>query len=181
MLITSKRCSRFHFFNQMMRIWYLGNYKKGVNFLRVLKRRREKNGVQLDPLMHLSVHTYVTKVLSLPWCPKGFHGTPFKKSTFPPEFCNEICTIYERTQKISILEKKKEKCCTVSKWRPNNQFLFWVIPILVKMLKTTFPEIFFQWNLAQSRTWNNIWKIFVPFQNDGHNKFLILCNNANLC
>ena len=33
--------------------------------------------------------------------------------------------------------------CTVSKWRPNNQFLFRDISILAKIWKTTFPEEFF--------------------------------------
>ena len=39
--------------------------------------------------------------------------------------------------------KKKWKCCTVSKWRPNNRFLFRVISILAKIWKTTFPKEFF--------------------------------------
>ena len=39
--------------------------------------------------------------------------------------------------------KKKWKCCTVSKWRPNNRFLFRIISILVKIWKTTFPKEFF--------------------------------------
>ena len=30
---------------------------------------------------------------------RWFHGTPLKKTTFPPEFCNEICTIYVRAIK----------------------------------------------------------------------------------
>ena len=37
----------------------------------------------------------------------------------------------------------KWKCCTVSKWRQNNQFLFRVISILAKLWKTTFPKEFF--------------------------------------
>ena len=40
----------------------------------------------------------MTKVLSLPL---GFH----KKTTFPPEFCNEICIIYVLTIKSIILKK----------------------------------------------------------------------------
>ena len=76
------------------------------------------------------------------WCPRGggFHGTPLKKIIFPPEFCNEICTIYVRAIKITILQKKIWKCCTVSKWQPNNLFLFRVISILAKIWKTTFPR-----------------------------------------
>ena len=38
--------------------------------------------------------------------------------------------------------KKNWKCCTVSKWRPNNWFLFRVISILAKIWKTTFPKEF---------------------------------------
>ena len=38
--------------------------------------------------------------------------------------------------------KKNWKYCTVSKWRPNNQFLFRVISILTKIWKTTFPTEF---------------------------------------
>ena len=33
--------------------------------------------------------------------------------------------------------------CTVSKWRPNNRFLFRDISILAKIWKTTLPEEFF--------------------------------------
>ena len=54
-------------------------------------------------------------------------------------------------KKITILQQKKKKkkkkknwkCCTVSKWRPNNRFLICVISILAKILKTTFPNEFF--------------------------------------
>ena len=66
-----------------------------------------------------------------------------EKTTFPPEFCNEICNIiWTGHKKITILQKIF-KCCTVSKWRPNNRFLFRVISILAKFWKTTFPEEFF--------------------------------------
>ena len=46
-------------------------------------------------------------------------------------------------QKNIILQKKNWKCGTVSKWWPNNQFLFRVISILAKIWKTTFPKEFF--------------------------------------
>ena len=55
------------------------------------------------------VHPYVTKVLLLPLVPKGGSMEPPEKTTFPPEFCNEICTIYVRDIKITILPKKKKK------------------------------------------------------------------------
>ena len=37
----------------------------------------------------------------------------------------------------------EKKSCTVSKWRPNNRFLYRVISILPKIWKTTFPKEFF--------------------------------------
>ena len=42
------------------------------------------------------------------WCPRGggFHGTPPEKTTFPPGFCNEICTIYVRDIKNHNSAKK---------------------------------------------------------------------------
>ena len=63
-----------------------------------------------------------------------------------------------------------KKCSTVSKWRPNNRFLFRVISILAKIWKNktknkknTFPKEFSIKKLAQSRRtwidlhyWNNI-------------------------
>ena len=77
--------------------------------------------------------------LTLKWpryllLPLEFHGPPPEKTPFPPEFCNEICTIY--VQAIKKLQFWKKKCCSVSKWRPNNRFLFRVISILAKFLKT---------------------------------------------
>ena len=78
------------------------------------------------------------------WCPRGGSmEPPPEKTTFPPGFCNEICTIYVRDIKNHNSAKKKIKCCTVSKWRPNNRFLFRVISILAKFWKTTFPREFF--------------------------------------
>ena len=73
----------------------------------------------------------------------GSMETP-EKTTFPLEFCNEICIIYVRAKKKNHnSEKKNLKCCTVSKWRPNNRFLFHVISILAKFWKTTCPREFF--------------------------------------
>ena len=42
------------------------------------------------------------------WCPRGVPWNPPKKTTFPPEFCNQICTIYVRTIKNSNSAKKKK-------------------------------------------------------------------------
>ena len=95
------------------------------------------------------------------WCPRG---VPLKKTIFPPEFCNEICTIHVFTIE-TIIPEKNVKCCTVSKWRPNNRFLFRVASILAKIWKNHFSKGIFQWNLAPSRRtwidlhyWNNILK-----------------------
>ena len=49
---------------------------------------------------------------------------------------------YKKEKKMQK-KKKKIKCCTVSKWQPNNRFLFRVISILAKIWKTTFPKEFF--------------------------------------
>ena len=68
--------------------------------------------------------------------------TPPEKTTFPPEFCNEICTIYVQAIKNTIPEEIL-KGCTVSKWQPNNRFLFCIISILAKFWKTTFQKEFF--------------------------------------
>ena len=40
------------------------------------------------------------------WCPRGVSWNPLRKTTFPPEFCNEICTMYVRAINITILQKK---------------------------------------------------------------------------
>ena len=40
----------------------------------------------------------------MPWT----KAIPLKKTTFPPKFCNEICTIYVWTMKIDNSEKKNE-------------------------------------------------------------------------
>ena len=64
----------------------------------------------------------------------GFHGTP-RENHFPTRILqwnlHHICTGYKKSQFC----KKKFKCCSVSKWQPNNQFLFRVISILAKFLK----------------------------------------------
>ena len=45
-------------------------------------------------------------------------------------------------KKLQFCEKNW-KYCSVSKWRPNNRFLFRIISILAKIWKTTFPKEFF--------------------------------------
>ena len=57
----------------------------------------------------------MSKVLLLPLVRKGVPwNTPLKKTTFPPEFCNEICTIYVWTIKNYNSAKTFWKCCTVT-------------------------------------------------------------------
>ena len=96
------------------------------------------------------------------WCPGG-PWNPLRKPLSHREFCNEICTIYVRARKNHNSAKRILKCCTVSKWGPNNRFLFRVISILAKFWKNHFPKGIFQWNLAQRRRiwidlhhWNNL-------------------------
>ena len=89
----------------------------------------------------------MTKVLLLPLVPKG-GGVPRDPSVenhFPSRILqwnlHHICMDYKKSQ---FWKKKKNwKCCTVSKWRPNNRFLFRVISILAKIWKTIFPKEFF--------------------------------------
>ena len=89
--------------------------------------------------------------------------------------------------KKSQFRKNIWKCCTVSKWWPNNQFLFRVISILAKIWKNTFPKEFFHeiWLKVGEHQYIYItettFKKIIPFENGGQNIFLILCNNVNLC
>ena len=75
--------------------------------------------------------------------PIGVHGTP-KKTTFPLEFCNEICTIapYVCAKKITILEKKKLK---VVPFQNGGQITIFISHHFDfgQNLKTTFPKEFF--------------------------------------
>ena len=71
----------------------------------------------------------------------GIPWNPPKKTTFPPEFCNKICTIYVRIIKIIILEKI-EMLHSVQNGGQITNFLFGVILILAKIWKTTFPKNF---------------------------------------
>ena len=87
----------------------------------------------------------MTKVILLPLVPKGGGGFPRDPSVenhFPTGILQwnlyHICMGYKNSQFC----KKISKCCTVSKWRPNNRFLFRVISILAKIWKTTFPKEF---------------------------------------
>ena len=46
-------------------------------------------GLMFSYYLHLSDHGIFTPVV-----PKGGFHRPSKKTTFPQEFCNEICTTY---------------------------------------------------------------------------------------
>ena len=79
------------------------------------------------------------------WCPRG-GGVPWNppwENHFSTGILqwnlHHIRTGYKKSQSC----KKKSKCCSVSKWRPNNRFLFRVISILPKFWKTPFPKEFF--------------------------------------
>ena len=58
----------------------------------------------------------------------------------------KIFAPYISTLNTTIFQQKKN-ICTVSKWRPNNQFSLGVISISVKIWKTIFPKEF------SSETW----------------------------
>ena len=69
-------------------------------------------------------------------------GPPLRKPLSRKNFVMNT-TLYIYTLKITIFkEKTKTKKITVSKWQQNNWFLFCVISILTKILKTTFPKKF---------------------------------------
>ena len=79
------------------------------------------------------------------WCPTGGPRDPTVENHFPSRILqwilHHICMDYKKSQFWK--RKWKLKCCTVLKWRRNNQFLFRVISIVAKMWKTTFPNEFF--------------------------------------
>ena len=108
----------------------------------------------------------------LPLVPKGGSVESPKKTTFPREFCNEICTIY-------ICTIKNHNCgnyffLNVALFQNGGQityFYFASFRLWPKFEKTPFPKEFFQWNLAQSRRtwldlhyWNNIFKELFRFK-----------------
>ena len=116
-------------------------------------------------------HLKVTKVLLLPLVPK--HGNPLKKTSFPPEFCNEICTIYIWTiKKSEFCKKKKKKNENVVPFQNGGQITdFYFASFRFWKKKDLFPKGIFQWNLAQNRRtwihlhyWNNIFKKLFRFK-----------------
>ena len=99
---------------------------------------------QFDHEWHISSHFRSDQGT---FTPVGAQGggprDPSVENHFPSRISqwnlHHICMDYKKSQ----FWKKKWKCCTVSKWRPNNRFLFRVISILAKIWKTTFPKEFF--------------------------------------
>ena len=82
------------------------------------------------------------------WCPRGGGGVPRDPSVedhFPTGILqwnlHHMCMDYKKSHNSG---KKNQKCSTVSKWRPNNRFMFRVISILAKIWKNTFPKEFFK-------------------------------------
>ena len=102
---------------------------------------------QLQVMQVWFVNTKVTKVLLLPLVPKGGSMEPPWENHFLTGILqwnlHHICTGHKKSQFCQKKKKKKIKCCTISKWRPNNRFLFQVISILAKFWKNTFPKEFF--------------------------------------
>ena len=129
----------------------------------------------------------MTKVLLLPLVPKGGSKGPNRRKPLSQRnFEMKFAPYMYAPQKI--IATNNLKSCSVSKWRPNNRFFISRHFDFGQNLKNRFPKRIFQWNLAQSRRtwidlhyWNNISNKIIPFQNGGQNKFLILCNNSNLC
>ena len=156
LVISCERCSPLlHFIHAQL-------YEKNIRKMHFLdkthqkiffrqNRWKKKTAHHFGPFIIIFSHFLVKNRLTLTWlryfysrwCPRGVPWNPLKKTTFPQEFCNEICTIYVWTIKNHNSGNKFWKCCTVSKWRPNNRFLFRVISILSKIWKTTFPKEFF--------------------------------------
>ena len=79
-----------------------------------------------DPLSDQGTFTLVTLVHKR----EGFPDPP-KKTTFPPEFCNEIGTIYVCT--IRNYNSEKKNVVPFQNGGRNNRFLFRIISILAKI------------------------------------------------
>ena len=86
------------------------------------------------------LNTSVTKVLLLLLVPNGVPWNPLKTLSHR-NFAIKLAPYMSVLSKTIIREKVK--CQTVSKWRPNNRFLFCVISTFVKIGKTAFTKEFF--------------------------------------
>ena len=70
----------------------------------------------------------------------GFHGTHLEKTTFPPEFCNEICTIYVQAIKIKILQKNNLNVVPFQNGGQITDFYFASFRFWPNFEKNTFPK-----------------------------------------
>ena len=133
----------------------------------------------------------MTKVF--PGTKGGLHGTPLRKPLSLRNFAITT-TMYIYTLKTTIFKQKKKKYTpqkfTISKWHPNDQFLFWFISILIgKNLKNLFSKRIFNeiWLIIGDHEYINIAEIkiatiFIPVEFGGSSKhFFLHLQNANLC
>ena len=122
-------------------------------------------------ILALPIDTRFVLLLTLKWpryfysrsCPSWVPRDPTVESHFPSRILkwilHHICMDYKKSQFC----KKKWKCCSVLKWRPNNHFFYFVSFRFWPKFEKPFLNGIFQWNLAQSRRiwihlhyWNNI-------------------------
>ena len=83
------------------------------------------------------IANWPTKIL-LPW-------SPLKKNTFPPEFCNKICTINVWTiKKITILRNNFENVVPFQNGGQITNFYFASFRFWSKFEKNTFPKELFK-------------------------------------
>ena len=88
--------------------------------------------------------------------------------------------------KIHNSAKKIWKCCTVSKWQPNNRFLFRIISILAKIWKHIFPKEFYNEIWLKVGEHEYIYITEITFEKNysllkWRAKQVFDTNNANLC
>ena len=116
------------------------------------------------------------------WCPRG---SPSKKTTFPQEFCNDICTIHVCTIKNHIPEKNKMFKMFHNGGQITDFYFasFWFWPKFEKPLSQRNFSLKFG---SKQENMNRLtllkyffWKEYL-ISKWSQNKFLILHNNANL-
>ena len=101
-----------------------------------------------------NINTEVTKVLLLPLVPKGvFPRNPLIKPLSHRNFAMKFAPYMNGLLKSHNSAKPILKCCSGSKWRPNNSFFFFILRHFDfgQILKNHFPKGIFQWNSAQRR------------------------------
>ena len=95
--------------------------------------------------LHYMLHVKWPRYFLLPLVPKGGGSMepPLRKPLSHRNFAMKFAPYMYGLYKNHNSAKKIFKCCSVSKWRPNNRLLCRVILILAKFWKTTFPKEFF--------------------------------------